>query len=235
MQLSFGIEQDIDLILQERDTKKGSPPSFVPSVLGKRFSIGAPQILNLTPEYLHDDPDAAAFMSQDDLVAFDLLSLSCTFHQCDREPFEKAWVGVQLQNENNDKPAAIAWSMKPLHDDDLISESGKLKLEAGLKFSNAAEPTVGIEFGNESQRKVGFLTGFGQQESSSYWQFCATQQRQIVGSYRLALIIQRRKKVVIRGAVSAKATVRQSAAWVFTYTTSIGSQIWLPFTLGNHD
>jgi hypothetical protein len=235
MRLSFGNEQVVDLILQKRDTKKESPPSFVPSVLEKRFSIAAPQVLNLTPEHIRDDPETAGFTDIDDLLAFDLLTLSCTFHPSDREPFEEAWIGVQLQSETKAKGAAIAWSMKPLHDDDLVEESGKVKLEAGLKFPGTAEPTIGIEVGNESQRKQGFLTAFGLQESNSYWYFRTTKQRHIVGSYRLALIIRRPKGIITRGAVSAKATVRKSAALVFTYTTSIGSQVWLPFTLGNHD
>ena len=232
MQLVFGPEQPVDLALDKRDGKGSSPPTFVPSVLQQRFTIGLPQVLGLTPESLKDDPEAAAFMETVSTVTFDLVTLSCTFYPSNNESFEEAWLGVQLHSEGSSPPGVpIAWSMKPLHDSDLVEESGTIKLEAGLKFLNAVEPKLGVEFGDKVQRHESFLTAFGLQQSQPYWYFHKTSQRQLEGSYRLALVIRRDRSTTASGGISAKATVRKTAALIFTYKTSVEPSSLLSFDL----
>jgi hypothetical protein len=231
MRLVFGSEQPVDLTLEKRDTKGSSPPTFVPSVLQRRFTIGVPQVLGLTPESLKDDPEAAKFIEAVSTVTFDLVALSCTFYPSKNESFHEAWLGVQLQSEGNRSSVPIAWSMKPLHDSDLVEESGTIKLEAGLKFFNSVEPKLGVEFGDKAQRHENFLTAFGLQQSQPYWYFQKTSQRELEGSYRLALVIRRNKSVKASGTISAKATVRKSAALIFTYKTSVEPASPLSFAL----
>jgi len=232
MQIFFAPEHSVDLLLEKRETKSVSPPGFASNVLEKRFSIGVPQILALTSEYLKDDPQAAASLSGDGSAAFDLVSLSCTFHLSKREPFDEAWVGVELQGKGDRQGTPIAWSMKPLHDLDAIDESGTVKLEAGLKLFSAVEPKLGIEFGDKGQRHEGFITAFGLQQTKPYWYFRKTSQRELEGSYRMALVIRRPKKMLVTGKISAKATVRKTAALVFTYAASIDAPSSVSFTLG---
>jgi hypothetical protein len=231
MQLVFGPEEAVDLTLEKRDTKSASPPAFVPAVLEKRFTISTPQVLALTPERLQDDPEAAAFMRAAGSVAFDVVSLSCTFYSNEKEPFEEAWVGVRLHTKENRQDAPIAWSMKPMHDSDLIEESGTIKVEAGLKLFNDVEPTLGLEIGDKRQRQQNFVTAFGLQQSEPYWYFRKTSQRDLEGSYRLTLVVRRSKKTPTTGMVSAKATVRKTAALVFTYKSSFEPAPSLSFTL----
>ena len=232
MQLVFGPEQPIDLALEKRNTKGSSAPAFVPSLLQQRFTVGVPQVLALTPQSLKDDPEAAASIELLSTTTFNLVTLSCTFYPSKKEPFEEAWLGVQLDSKaSNPRAVPIAWSMKPLHDSDLVEEAGTIKLEAGLKFFDAVEPKLGFELGDKVQRHENFLTAYGLQQSLPYWNFRATSQRQLEGSFRLALVIRKDKASAASGRISAKATVRKTAALIFTYTASVEPSSSLAFDL----
>jgi hypothetical protein len=231
VKVQFKPEERVGLVLDERITKSTTSPSFVPSLLEDRFSIAEPQTMRLTADSLRGDPETAPFLQTEQSAAFHLIYLSCTFHPSGREPFEQAWIAIRLSEPGRGTTSAVAWSMKPLHDSDLIERSGTIKLGAGLKMLNSVEPSGDVEIGEKTQKQQGFITAFGLQEAQPYWHFHKTAQRNLEGSYRLAIIIKRNNETVVRGAISAKATVRRTAALICTYSVSTKERFTFPFKL----
>lgn len=211
--LSLSTGPNVDLPLHPRITK-GVGYSAAVEAPTRRLTVAAPMIASVTPELLKDDPEGLVFLQSSHGFSFNIVSLAATFYGDERDPFEEVWLALTLRREDNlAEPAPIAWSMKPLHDGDVVETSSSLKFDPGFKFG-IMEPTIGGEIATKVSRHDPFLTAYGLQQSQPSWHFRRTEARNIEGSFRLYLVVKKPCECSTIGRVAVRATVRKSAVLI---------------------
>jgi hypothetical protein len=117
-------------------------------------SVATPASTRVTDDMVKSDPEAAAFLQSEINCDFHLVNFSCTFVESAREPFEEAQVGVSLTTP------AIAWSMRPIRDTDIIEQSLSVKIEGKIKLVSGEEPGGGFEIRTGSSQQADFIAAF---------------------------------------------------------------------------
>lgn len=181
-------------------------------------SVAAPASTRVTNDMVKSDPEAAAFLQSETSCDFHLVNFACTFVDSAREPFEEAQVGVSLTTP------AIAWSMRPIRDTDLIEQSLSVKIDGKIKLVSGEEPGGGLEVGRKSSQQADFIAAFNLGQSIVFWKLRRTPVRHINGSYPLSLVVRRPTDTVVTVAVSVNALVRKTRAWFFQSTDQTESQ-----------
>jgi hypothetical protein len=218
MDIQFPVARPVDLVGDTRKVKSSSP-QFLPSILSNRLSLGFPLAVRLNQERIADDGEASEIIRSDRDHLFSLITVSCTFHPSEEAPFQKAWLRVMLRDTAGSGDAPIAWSMKPLDETDVIEDSTSLKLEAGTKLLHSLEPRLTLEGGQKTARKESLIRAFGLQESEPYWLFQKTASRDLMGAFRLILVVRRSRLSNVYGRLDVKATVKQRT-FVLAHTVS---------------
>jgi hypothetical protein len=190
---------------------KSPTPSVELNQFG-RISVAIPASSLLDRAMLKDDPDAIAFMESSHNYSFHLLNLACTFVDSTKDRFDEAWVRVSLETPTGTE-TAIAWSMRPLRETDLVENSYTFKLEPSLKFMTGEESGLALEVGRKDAHEAAFVTGYNLMQNTPYWHFRRTSMRTIDGSYGLALVVRSHRRARVQGTLSVKAQVRKTVAW----------------------
>lgn len=148
-----------------------------------RASLGAPDVLVLTPATAEEDPRLRDRLAEEKSAIFANLQLACSFRPAKDWRFTGARLTVVLARADGKvAPAPIAYSLRPLSELDGTARENNVEIGADVKF-------VSAKAGQKSTRggKM-FVRGYGLQESTSFWEFTPTRARPLEGSFWLWLI-----------------------------------------------
>jgi hypothetical protein len=203
-----------------------------PDRLSGRLLLGTPVATALTAAAVGDDKETAEFLraraAQSD---FYLVTMACSFQPKEDEPFEKAWLHVNLDRADGVKdPRPSAYSMRPLKASREIKQSRSIKLGADLKIMG-----VGFEAGGErgvdkSGEEV-FVQAYGELTADPFWQFSSREGALLDGSYRLALVVDVPKSVRAQVSVNLEATVRHTFLKLIPYRSDFDGRESLTINL----
>jgi hypothetical protein len=165
----------------ERESPAEAPGAG--SAANPRASLGTPDVLILTEAATEGDPRLHERVKGGGDAVFANLQLACSFHPTDDWVFRSARLRVVLAREDGRAaPAPIAYSLLPLSDRDGTAREQSVEIGADMKFVSLRGGEKTTMAGHE------FVRGYGLQESVSYWEFTATPNRPLEGSFLLWLI-----------------------------------------------
>jgi len=225
--------QAVNLEPREAATKKGKyDRSPRPDRLSGRLLLGAPVAIALTAEAASNDKETADFLkaraAQSD---FYLVTMACSFQPKEDEPFEKAWLHVNLDRADGDKdPRPAAYSMRPLKTSKEVKQSRSVKLGADLKILDVGFEG-GVEQGTERSKEEVFVQAYGELTAAPFWEFRGGKEAPLDGSYRLALVVDVPKSVKAQVAVNLEATVRHTFLRLIPYRSDFDGQESLTISL----
>ena len=224
--------QAVDLVPREMAQTRGrGDRSPRPDRLSGRLLLGTPIARVLTAEAA-DDKETADFLkaraAQSD---FYFVTVACTFQPKEDEPFEKAWLHVNLDRADGVKdPRPAAYSMRPLKTSKEVKQSRSFKFGADLKILD-----VGLEGGidnkKEDAKEEVSVRAYGELTAEPFWEFRGGANAPLDGSYRLALVVDVPKSVKAQVAVNLEATVRQTFLKLIPYHTDFDGRESLTINL----
>jgi len=225
--------QAVNLEPREAATKKGRyDRSPRPDRLSGRLLLGAPVAFALTAEAASNDKETADFLkaraAQSD---FYLVTMACSFQPKEDEPFEKAWLHVNLGRADGVKdPRPGAYSMRPLRTSKEVKQSSSIKLGADMKIMDVGFEG-GVEKGAEKSKDDVSVQAYGELTADPFWEFRSREDVPLDGSYRLALVVDVPKGVKAQAAVNLEATVRHTFLKLIPYRSDFDGRESLTINL----
>ena len=165
------------------------------------------------------DANLQAFVEQESASSrFHAVTIECSFHAGRDEPFDEAWLKIELDRTDGVEGARpIAWSMTPLKASTKTEVERTLSLKGTLKFGDA-----GVEAGGGETRKldldVTHIAAYGVLQSNPFWEFRRTEACAIDEQYQLAMIVRVPKHIQAAGRISMHANVRRKILGLIPYT-----------------
>ncbi len=207
-------EQAIDLETDRRLTRGTSSGK---ERLSGRITVSEPAVLPITPDLVKDDPELTSFLQiNQGLYRFFLLYLNCTFYPAEGEPFENAWLKVQLAGQSQgDAKRPVVWSMRPENQIKNIQISATVKLGGSLKFIDTGLDTGGEVQKTWSQEKA-FIRAYSI-EPEPFWEFNAVEGAEIGGNYHLSMIVRQDQNAAGAGKIELRATIRRKKLGLLPY------------------
>lgn len=164
--------------------------------------IGGPVAVPIDSSHVASDPDLATFIAREEgQWVYQLVHLAVGFEHSRQLPhLESATVQFQLSSEDSAPPTA--WSMAPLRAMDTEEVTTSVRLSPQLKLLGAEASVGTAERSFTRDRGRVFLEALGELQSNPKWEFRRTRERELRGSYRLALVLRS-----VAGAASSIAVV----------------------------
>lgn len=189
-----------------------------PGDMSNAFSIGR-EALPITDADLAKDADLRTFIERESGTSrFYKVLIACSFHADRDEPFEEAWLKVDLERTDGvEGTGPIAWSMDPLKEITRMEVGRTFSLKGELKFG-----VGGLEAGGEENRKLDLelthVAAYGILQSNPFWEFRRTTTCAIERTYELAMIVRVPRHVQARARISMQANVRRKRFGLIPYT-----------------
>lgn len=199
-----------------------------PTKLRGAVDLGEVISLPLEPSLAGDDAVLKHFLQQEGSgYRFHLLRLACGFRPGEGETFDQAWLEINLRREDGlPAPAPIAWSMDPRRLAKPVETTRTVKLGSKLEF---LEGEIGVERKSSGERA--FLEAFRAQEPRPFWEFKATGEVALAGSYLLHLVVRSPAAAPTGGEVSLSVGVKQAKYLLFYQEGVVAAHPALAFSL----
>lgn len=179
-------------------------------VLGGRLRVELIQPRRLTPSTAGNDEELKHFMeAEQSQFEYHLIRVACTFIDDEREPFERAWVKVELSREGHADDLEyqpIAWSLEPKL---LAAPSGIVKtveITDPLKLVTYRREQ---EVGNETYLKAKYAS-----TQRPTWYLTRTTTHAIDGDHDLRVVVRAPTSTQGLAEVSLGATTRRKMGGV---------------------
>jgi hypothetical protein len=200
-----------------------SPASTLTSAF---IEITEPLVTRLTEVLVAGDPELATFWrAEKDRFRYDYVTFRCTLIPASAQPFEKAWLEVQLGPREAGK-GPIAYSMAPdrIVDVKTLSDSAKIGGDFKLIKSEAKS-------GTERQAEDYVLRAWREQTAEPYWTFNKTETVPLTGTFKFHLVTRTPVDVEGSGKLTARAVVEKRTFYLFNRESPVGEPASLTFAL----
>jgi hypothetical protein len=202
-----GSAEQFDLAADPRVVRGAAKSS---DLVASSIELTKPFVTPLTKNLLADDKELAAFWAAEkSRYRYDYVTFRCNFEASERHPFEKAWVEVVLAPDEPDV-GPIAWSMAPDEIADVTEFTEKGALSADLKLVKSQRA---VEVKEEV--KSYFLRARREHTAKPYWEFCATDQSDLTGTFRLHLVTRTPVGLAASGRISVRAVIEKRTFFIF--------------------
>jgi hypothetical protein len=179
--------------------------------LRERLLFGGPAVTQISSSYHPEDADLQAFIAGSD-HRWALAHLAVTFPSAEDQPLVFATVKVTLADDG-DPPATIAFSLLPLSSGTAYKETRSYSVSPSVTAGG-----IGVTLGSVGKEKEVqgidvFISGGGELTAAPAWTFTRTATQPLVGSSRLAMVVQVPPGRLGRISVDLEAEILERPAW----------------------
>ena len=217
--IKLDFETSPTLVEMRSDAPVTKGGSHIEDHLSGVVALSEPYVAPITVEMVNDDAALADFLNANTgQASFFRLHTTCTFFPQEGEPFKKAWLTFtfsRADGDDTDKPTVV--SMAPARLGTPVKMSKSVSVGPSLKIESFSIDGKLIKDEEWEANKI-YLEAF-LVDSNPFWEFKATEQVALQGSYQLSMTVRVPTAVSGMSKMALRATIERKRLGLIPFTT----------------